>query len=198
MHSYRRRKGEIMRAVPHPAEGSTVTIEPLRSLEDVARVKAVLTNPKDLALFVLGVNTNLRASDLLALRGEQIDWMAGTLTLRESKTGKKRTIPLGPRVMEVLYPLATDGLLFPSNKSGGPLTMSAWNGKMKLWCSRAGIKGNFGARTIRKTWAYLQFTVFGAPIEALSAELGHTSLRDTYRYIALPAPETARIFANFI
>lgn len=182
-----------------PVKGDTITIEPLRTMEEVAKVKAVLAGrPRDLALFTLGVNTNLRATDLLALRGDQIDWLAGTLTLREGKTGKKRTTPLSPKVMELLYPLATEGLLFPSEKSGAALTMSAWNNMMKLWCWRAGLKGNYGARTIRKTWAYLQFTVFGVPIEALSAELNHASLRETYRYLALTPPETARIFANYI
>lgn len=182
-----------------PEKGSTITIEPLRSLEEVARVKAVLAKrPRDLALFTLGVNTNLRATDLLALRGDQIDWLTGTLTMREGKTGKKRVTPLGPPVMALLYPLATDGFLFASEKTGKPLTMSAWNNMMKLWCLRAGLRGNYGARTIRKTWAYLQHKVFGVPIESISAELNHSSLRETFRYLALTPPETARIFANYI
>lgn len=182
----------------HPAHGSTITIEPLRTLEEVERVRSVLTSPRDLALFTLGVNTNLRATDLLALRSDQVDWLGATFTLREGKTGKKRTTPISPRVMELLLPLAGHEYLFPSGKSGKPLTLSAWNGMIKTWCIRANLRGNYGARTIRKTWAYLQHKVFGVPIEEVSAGLNHNSLRETWRYLQLTAPEQAAIFSNFI
>lgn len=186
--------------INHPAKGSVVTIEPLRTLTEVTKVKAVLTDPQDIAVFTLGVNTNLRASDLLALTVADVDWVGSKLILKESKTGKKRTIPLSAGIMALLHPIipADGGYLFPSNKSGKPLTMSAWNNKVKLWCRKAGLKGNYGARTIRKTWARLQYEVFKTPLVLISMELNHSSLRDTYRYMGITPPEIEAVYKNFI
>lgn len=185
-----------------PQPGSTITIEPLRSLEQVQRVRDALKHsPRDLAAFTLGVNTNLRATDLLALRADQIDWLSGTLILRERKKGKKRTTPIDPRTIALLAPLIPpdgQGLLFPSSKTGQPLGMTAWNHIIKAACFKAGIPGNYGARTIRKTWARMQFEVFKTPIHVISMELNHSSLRETYFYLALTPPETERVYGNFI
>jgi len=186
---------------PRPQPGSIVTIEPLRSLEEVARVKAAIRNPRDLALFTLGVNTNLRASDLLNLAASQIDWMQSVLCLRESKTGKKRTIPLSPQLIDLLLPLIPEdgsGLLFASEKTGQALSMSAYNHLVKLWCMRANLRGNYGARTLRKTWARMQYEVFKVDIVLISMELQHSSPRDTYRYMGITPPECARIYSNHI
>lgn len=183
----------------HPAEGSVVTIEPLRTLEEIAAVRAVIISTRDKAMFSLGINSNLRASDLLSLRADQIDWVGNSLCLRERKTGKKRTIPLGANVMSLLaecIPSDGVGLLFPSNKGGKPLTISAWNNRIKLWCSKAGLRGNYGARTIRKTFARIQHDVYGVPIVNISMELNHSSLRETYFYLCLTPPEQAALFAN--
>ena len=44
------------------------TVEPIRSLKDLRKIKSILSsNPRDLLLFTLGINSGLRISDLLAL-----------------------------------------------------------------------------------------------------------------------------------
>jgi integrase len=186
----------------HPEKGSVVTIEPLRSLDEIARVKGVLKDrTRDLALFTLGINTNLRATDLLTLTAADVDWMESKLCLREGKTGKKRTIPLDAQTLSLLagcIPPDGEGLLFPSGKSGKPLTMSAWNGMIKTWCEKADLKGNYGARTIRKTWARMMYEYFSVDIVHISLELQHSSLRDTYLYMGITPPETAAIYRNFL
>lgn len=185
----------------HPAKGEIVTIEPFRSLADVNAVRAVIFSPRDRALFSLGVNSALRATDLLAVRASDFDWLSGVLRVREGKTGKIRTVPISGALQEMLLevlPLAPDGYMFPSIKGGQPLSISAWNNKIKRWAAEAGIRGNFGARSIRKTFARLQYEVFGVAIVDISMELNHSSPRETYRYIALPSPETAAIFRNQI
>lgn len=181
-----------------PAKGSCITIEPLRTLAEVQRVKAAISCPRDLALFTLGVNTNLRASDLLELKPSDIDWLSSQLIIRESKTGKKREIPLSPQLVEMLIPYAGQEYLFASVKTGKPLTISAWNNLIKRYTFRAGIRGNYGARSIRKTWARLQYEVFKTPIVLISQELNHSSLRETYRYIGILPTEVQDVYRNFI
>ena len=78
----------------HPRPGSVLIIEPLRSLEDVKKVEGVLSkHPRNLALWKLGINSNLRASDLLALKNSDIDWQRGEIRLRRVLSGGSMTRP---------------------------------------------------------------------------------------------------------
>ena len=172
----------------HPQKGSVIIIEPLRSLEDVKKVEGVLAkHPRNLALFKLGVNSNLRASDLLALKNSDIDWQRGEIRLREKKTGKTRHIALSAGVLTRLVAIKgePDEYLFRSAKGGGMITVSALNNMVKLWCFRAGIKGNFGSHTLRKTWATIQYSVFKQDLAMVSQELNHANMATTYRYLGI-------------
>lgn len=184
----------------HPKKGSVIVVEPLRSLEDVARVKAVLSkDPRNLALFTLGVNTNLRAGDLLSLKVSDINWDKEELILREEKTDKRRHIALSPGVMKMLLSyVQDDGLLFPSSKGGGQMTVQSLNNMVKLWCLRAGIKGNFGSHTLRKTWAFIQYKIFGTDLALISRELNHSSLRTTYAYLGIMPEDVRQAYMNEI
>ena len=76
----------------HPKEGSSINIEPIRKKSVIADIKKLLRDrPLDYALFVVGINTNLRASDLLNLTVEQVvDLKKGdSLEVKEKKTGKQ-------------------------------------------------------------------------------------------------------------
>lgn len=193
-----------------PARGSIITIEPFRTLEEIARVKAAInrtsgpgsdTAARDLALFTMGVNTNLRASDLLALRADQVDWLSGKLTLREGKTKKIRVIPLNPALMALLVPLIPEdpaGLLFPSSKGGGQMAISTFNHLVKLWALRAGLQGSYGTRSLRKSWATIQHTIFKTPLELLSQEMNHSNMNVTYRYLGILPSDVEKVYSNFI
>ena len=52
----------------HPAAGSQIKVDPIKNLKDIKAIKKMLAaSPRDYALFVMGINTNLRASDLINL-----------------------------------------------------------------------------------------------------------------------------------
>ena len=81
----------------HPKKGSMIKVEPIRKLKDVKAIKQLLTDkPRDLCLFTLGINTNLRASDLLRLTAGRVRGLkAGDeIEIKEQKTGKMRRITL--------------------------------------------------------------------------------------------------------
>ena len=47
----------------HPKKDSQIKVEPIKSLKDIETIKKLLANkPRDLALFTIGINTNVRAS----------------------------------------------------------------------------------------------------------------------------------------
>ena len=66
-------------------------VESIRSLEDIQLIRRMLQEkPRDLALFTIGINTNLRASDLLRLWVYQVRDLEprDSIDINEKKTGK--------------------------------------------------------------------------------------------------------------
>ena len=81
--------------------GRITTTEPLKTLDDVQRVREVLKkDPRGFALFCLGVNSALRASDILKLK--RSDLKGNELFIREKKTRKLRRITLNDLTVAAL------------------------------------------------------------------------------------------------
>lgn len=78
----------MSQAKNHPIKGSSIRVDPIRDLNDIKLIKHILQEkPRDLALFIVGVNTSLRASDLLRIRvGDVLGLRPGEyFTLREKR-----------------------------------------------------------------------------------------------------------------
>ena len=59
--------------INHPAAGQSISVQPIKRTKDIETIKKLLAEkPRDLCLFILGINTNLRASDLLQLKAAQV------------------------------------------------------------------------------------------------------------------------------
>jgi hypothetical protein len=53
----------------HPKLGDTIKVEPIRTVNAINKIKKALApSPRNLALFVVGINTAYRASELLSIR----------------------------------------------------------------------------------------------------------------------------------
>ncbi len=90
----------------HPPKNSVIRVEPIRDLKAIKNIKKLLADkPRDLAIFVIGTNTNLRSSCLTALTVKMVKNIepGGHFTIREKKTGKTRTITVNKVVHEVIY-----------------------------------------------------------------------------------------------
>lgn len=183
----------------HPKKGSSIRVEPIRGQKDINLLKRLLSDsPRDLALFTVGINTNLRASDLLSLRVGQVRNIdtGGHFTIREKKTGKLRTITLNrPANTIIAALLATmpdvqdEEWLFQSRKGGGRLTVSYLSQLVKQWCLDINLKGNFGSHTLRKTWGYMMRTVHGVDIPTLMTVYNHSTQRQTLQYLCIQPEE---------
>ena len=70
-------------------------VEPIRNKKQLEAMKKYLLvhNQRDYVLFVLGINSGLRISDLLKLTVEDVQGKA-RITIREQKTGKSKNFPL--------------------------------------------------------------------------------------------------------
>lgn len=185
--------------VNHPKAGDVIKVEPIRTIDEVNAVReAIAENARNLAIFTLGVNVNLRASDLVKIRIGDVRWLkAGDmLRSREKKTKKLREITLNNKVIAALQAQMTelgsqpdDAFLFPSRKGGGPLTVPTLNNLVKEWCEQAGLKGNFGSHTLRKTFGYIHRTVFKTDIPTLMKMFNHATQRQTLEYLCIQEDE---------
>jgi integrase len=179
----------------HPDTDSIISVEPIRNLKDIATIKKMLAdNPRDLALFVVGINTAFRAGDLLALTVGMVRNLnpGDTLPVREKKTGKERRVTLNKaahaaiRDLLATMPDATDDSpLFPSRKGSAALTVSTLNNLVKAWCHTINLTGNYGSHTLRKTFGYHHHVTFKTSLPTLMTVFGHSTQRQTLHYLCI-------------
>jgi len=187
----------------HPEKGSSIKVEPVKELKDIKMIKKILQDkPRDLCLFVLGINTNLRASDLLKIKVSQVSHLQpeDELTLKETKTGKARRINLNKVVINSIQRLlsSTDyndqDHLFTGQR--GQLTVSSVNRLVKQWAGAINLKGNYGAHTLRKTWGYHQRITFQRGVPELMVAFNHSSQRETLEYLCIQPEEIKSLYLN--
>ena len=190
-----------MRPSNHPEKGSTIKVEPIREQKDIKLIKKLLADkPRDLAIFILGVNTNLRASDLLRITVGQIRHLqpGDHFILREKKTGKLKSITInktvydsiiGGKLFSTMPDAGDNDYLFQSRKGGGPLTVSYLNSLVKSWCREINLKGNYGSHTLRKTFGFIHRTLFNTDIPTLMTMYNHASQKQTLTYLGIQPAE---------
>jgi integrase len=182
----------------HPKEGDQIKVDPIKLPKDINTIKKMLKGekPRDFCLFVLGINTNLRASDLLSITVGQVrDLKAGEdLVLKEKKTGKGRRITLNDSAVEAIQhwlssdqSLNDDDKLFKSQR--GVLTVQSVNRLVKTWCKAINLPGNYGSHTLRKTFGYHQRVQLNTSIPELMVMFNHSTQRQTLDYLCIQADE---------
>lgn len=159
-------------------------VQPIKNKRDVERMKQSLSG-RDLLLFIVGINTSLRISDILELKREQFD--GDRFTIKEKKTGKSKTVRINDALRQSIEELAPgDGYLFPSRKGDGPISRVQAYRILNDAATRAGLEINFGTHTLRKTFAYHAYNNGkGCDLSLLMRVLNHRSQRETLRYIGL-------------
>jgi len=183
-----------------------ITVEPIKSTRDIATIKRLLADrPRDLALFVVGINTALRGSDLVSLTAGEVRAILADPdggAKREQKTGKKRRLTANQAVREVLGKLlatreyADDERIFQGQR--GPITTQYLWQLVKGWCAAINLPGHYGAHTLRKTWGYHQRVTFGVDIPTLMVIYGHATQRQTLDYLCIQPEEIASVYANVL
>nr|WP_319396325.1 tyrosine-type recombinase/integrase [uncultured Desulfobacter sp.] len=191
--------------VNHPAKGTAISVEPIRKNKDIKLIKKLLADkPRDLCLFTMGINTNLRASDLLGIRYTQVvDLKPGDeLSLQEKKTGKGRKININTTAYNAIQGLLNSGVayapgdyLFKSQRSK-MLTVPSLSRMLKKWCREINLKGNYASHSLRKTWGYHQRVTFGVGLPELMVCFNHSSQRQTLDYLCIQPEEIKSIYEN--
>ena len=196
----------------HPDTGSDIKVSPIRDAKKINSIKKILADkPRDLAIFVIGINTNLRGVDLLKLTIGQLAYLkpGESFCLTEQKTLKSRTITINTSVYKVVQTLFQEirtkhpeialdsSYLFQSREgTNKKLTTPYLNNLVKKWCDLVGLRGNYGAHTLRKTFGYHQRVTFGVDIPTLMVMFNHSSQKQTLDYLGIQASEIKDAYMN--
>lgn len=157
-------------------------------------------DPEWRVMIVTGLKTGMRLGELLALRWQDVDLVAGRIIVRRNlvrgilgtpKSGKNREIPLSDDAIAALksHRHLRGDIVFCTD-SGDYLTKEIT--KRPLWraCKRAGIAHKIGWHALRHTFAS-HLAMRGAPAKAIQELLGHSSIEMTNRYMHL-SPDARR------
>jgi integrase len=174
-------------------------------------------------LFGLLAVTGMRISEAVNLRAEDVDWDEGLLTIRDTKFGKSRRIPIHHTTLQILRNYAgrrdrflrrgwrgaavkcAPGLVFVSNR-GTALSTGNLRWSFRDLQRKAGLTKNDGPRmrihdlrhrfaveTLRR-WYRCGRTDVDGRLPSLSTFLGHVNVAATYWYLSsTPALRTAAI-----
>jgi integrase len=135
-----------------------------------------------------GVKTGLRVGELLALKWEDLDLVAGRLIVRRTlwrtqegppKGGKNREVPLSPDALAALR--AHRHLRGPyvfCDEAGKRLTHSMVKDVVPGTCRRAGLAKRITNHGMRHTFAS-HLVMRGVPLKAVQELLGHESIEMT-------------------
>ncbi|MCP3926688.1 MAG: tyrosine-type recombinase/integrase [Desulfobacterales bacterium] len=193
----------------HPRKGARIEVEPIRNVKDIKSILELLTGrPRDLLLFLMGINNGIRAGDLLKLRVEDVKYLKSDQVhyITESKTRKKNIVVVNKSVLKALgnylshgKEKADDDFLFQSQKgSNSSLSVQSVHALIKKWTNAINLKGNYGTHTLRKTWGYQQRVNFGVGFDVIAKRYNHTDPKTTMLYLGIEDSEIRNVLLNEI
>lgn len=151
----------------------------LSAEEEVKLLSVLKDNETVTHIVVAALNTGLRRGELFNLRWSDIDFRRNMIHIQESKSGRKRSVPMNSVVSGMLSGLDRKSeFVFPSPVTGGKLIeiKRSFQGALH----KAGIE-YFRFHDLRHT-AATRMADAGADAFTLMKILGHSDIRMTSRY----------------
>ena len=185
------------------------TVDPIKSKREIQAVKNYLSgkNLRDYTIFVVGINSALRVSDIVKLKWEDVFYEIGELKkeirLIEKKTSKQKVFPINQSMKKALLEYfeyidkpSDDEYIFKSRQGGNsPLSVKmAWR-IFKDIQDNVKLSTHIGTHSMRKTFCFMAWRQ-GVPIETLMKILNHGSQSVTKRYIGITQEEINDVYLN--
>ncbi len=185
------------------------TVQPIRSKSQVMDIVDYLKakNSRDYILFMFGIYSGLRISDILPLKVRDIRGKK-RLYIREKKTGKEKTIFINKELQAALVDYIKDmkdwQFLFPSRQRTSKIKKDQETKAMtrqraiqilKQAAFRFGLE-NIGTHTLRKTFGYHMYQDT-KDIATIQAIFNHSSPLITLRYIGVDQDKKDNLVRGF-
>jgi len=136
-----------------PAVGTSTRVLGFSAASAAAIASLLVDSPRDRLLFLIGTKSDLRPAELVSLERQQLAQAKPeqALVVLTSK-GRARTIDVDSELNEALKGLPAAGTwLFPSRKGNRHITVQRLHALVKSWATSAGLAGNFGGDSLRKS-----------------------------------------------
>ena len=180
--------------------------EPIRDkklLNQIAEYWLKLGNFRNYVLIVFGACTALRISDLLKLKWEDVydeeskDFRSH-VTLKEKKTGKKKTVALNPKAIEALrlyFPRKRGEFIFISNRGEKAISrVQAWR-VIRAAAEAIRAAGRIACHSLRKTFGYFAWKKGIMPVILMDI-FNHSSFEITRRYLGITQDDRDDVYLN--
>ncbi|MCM3704410.1 MULTISPECIES: tyrosine-type recombinase/integrase [Cytobacillus] len=177
-------------------------VDPIKDIKSINKIKEILKrqSQRDLLLFVLGINTGIRVSDLLSLKisdvsdGKEIKEFIYiddlTIDAVSKNNNQQKAYFLNNSVKKELrkyfsqHDFTECDFLFKSKKNNQPITRQQAYRIINSAAKEAGIEGKIGTHTLRKTFGYHAYRK-GIAISIIMSIYNHHSSAETLRYLGI-------------
>ena len=175
-------------------------VQPIRDPEVIREIKRYLKekNERDYMMFILGINSGLRISDILPLRVS--DAKRQYFSMREKKTGKQKRLDMTPSLKRELKTYVEEKedyeFLFKSREGiNKPIGRSMAYKILRDAAEYVSID-EIGTHTLRKTFGY-HFYKQTKDVALLQKIFNHNSPSVTLRYIGIEQDSIDKAMKGF-
>ena len=160
----------------------------LRSIDRTRRLGL-----RNYAIFLLMATYGLRASEVVVLKLNDIEWRAGRIVVPQPKTAQRLVLPLTDGVGQALvdylrqarHTLPYREVFLRGRAPAGPLKSTAVTAAFQAWAKRSGLTIPFqGPHCLRHSYA-VHLLRQGVPLKTIGDLLGHRCSESTCVYIRL-------------
>ncbi|MBM7694522.1 site-specific recombinase XerD [Peribacillus deserti] len=178
-------------------------VEPFKDVQQIDEIKKDLKqhSERDFLLFVMGINTGMKISDMLVIKaGDVVCGKNKIKTFYEipcEESVRQKEIYFNSKVRSALeHYLNNSGLspndyIYASLKTKNPISRQQAHRIIHDAIDRLGIKGKFGASSMRKTFGYHAYKK-GVSISIIQEHYHHATPSETYKYLGITKEEPAR------
>lgn len=194
------------------------TAQPIRKAEDLERLKLFykveIPHPRNYLLIIMGLNTALRISDILALTWQDVydfnnQKLKDHIIIVEQKTGKNSSILMNQNLENALEEyrkhlirnereIRPDLVLFESlGFDNQPITRVQAFRIIKKAAVACNISGVVSCHSLRKTFGYHAWQQGISPVLLMNI-YNHSSFQVTQRYLGIEQDDRDKVFENII
>ncbi|NWK72661.1 MULTISPECIES: tyrosine-type recombinase/integrase [Bacillus cereus group] len=176
-------------------------VQPIRNKEKIEDMKWSLKrhcSKRDYIMFLIGINTGLRAGDLVKLKVSDVK-RKKRIVIQEGKTNKPRTLNLTNIYDEIQSYISTvnSEWLFPSRKGDKHITTTQAYRQLNKAAAMVDIEDGIGTHTMRKTFGYWYYKQT-KDVARLQKILNHSHPEVTLIYIGITAEEIEDSLNEFV
>ena len=174
-------------------------VEALRDIKQINSMKKFLKkySERDYVLFVFGINTGLKITEILDIRVGDVLEKEGVISDFIMSPRITKEVYLNHKVKKALLHyfqanhLNSDDYVFQSTKTQKPITRQQAYRVIHHAAEAVGIRGKIGTNSMRKTFGFYAYKR-GVAISLLQKHFNHSTPSETLKYLGISKDEKIR------